>query len=506
MPSLHSTPRFALLLTLFILLACGLPAFAQAPVVLAVDPPTNSTVKALTFIDVEFDVNVTGVNAVDLVINGVPANNVLVVSPKEYVFYFPPQPNGPVAVSWAANHGITDTSTQGNPFAGEGWSYVQDPNALPATLIISEFLANNNAGIKDDFGAREDWIEIYNPGPNDASLAGYYLTDTATNLASWALPAVPLAAGKYLIVWASGRNRTDPSLPLHTSFKLGKDGGYLALVNPATNVVSAFAPYPVQTADVSYGRDRVDPNILGFFATPTPGGQNVIGGPTVTPAPVLSVPGGVYTNSTLTLAIAVPIGTVRYTLDASLPTSNSPVYTGPITFGTNLVVKARAFPPANSGLLPSEVVAESYLMLDPAVANFSSTLPILVINTDGAAIASDVLSGAARREGTLTVIDTFRGRSSLQGAPDFHGLAGYEIFGQTSAGFDQKPFRIEVHDALGNDRKVSLLGLPAESDFKLRSTFDDKTHPIGIHLIQKLCPSLQEVSALTRDKSSCFPI
>ncbi|MEJ6648042.1 MAG: hypothetical protein QNL24_12055, partial [Akkermansiaceae bacterium] len=39
------------------------------------------------------------------------------------------------------------------------------PNARAATLTdakISEFVANNNGGIVDEDGDREDWIEIWN--------------------------------------------------------------------------------------------------------------------------------------------------------------------------------------------------------------------------------------------------------------------------------------------------------------------------------------------------------
>src|SRR5439155_1908010 len=58
--------------------------------------------------------------------------------------------------------------------------------------------------------------------------------------------------------------------------------------------------------------------------------------------------------------------------------------------------------------------------------------------------------------------------------PDFQGLAEYEIFGQTSAGFSKKPYRIEIQDELGNDKPVGLLGMPADADWKLRNPFSDK--------------------------------
>ncbi|HYV32636.1 MAG TPA: lamin tail domain-containing protein, partial [Candidatus Binatia bacterium] len=462
-------------LVILALLAVQVPAKGQAPVVIATDPPTNTTVRALTFIDILFENSVTGVDASDLLIDGVAANDVTVVSPREYLFHFPQPPTGAVTVAWAPAHGITDLASPPHAFAGGSWSYGLNPNSVTTTILISEFMADNGSGIKDEEGTRQDWLELYNPGLEDANLDGWFLTDTATNLVKWRLPSVFLGANKYLVVFASGKDRTNPATPLHTNFKLAKEGGYLALVDSRTNVASAFTPYPPQQTDVSYGRDRVDANLLGYFTTPTPGAQNSTGGPGFAPEPVFSLDTGIYTNSSLTLSLSAALGTIRYTLNGSLPTTNSPAYLGPITFGTNLIIKARVFPPANAGLFPSRVVARNFLFLDGTTRDFSSNLPLLLINTEGQAIRADVAPGSPRVEGTLTVIDTFRGRSSLQSTPDFQGLAGFEVFGQTSAGFPKKPIRIEIHDELGNDFKVPLLGLPADSDWRLRNPYDDKT-------------------------------
>ena len=41
-----------------------------------------------------------------------------------------------------------------------------------------------------------------------------------------------MAPNSYLLVWASGKDRTNNISALHTNFKLGRDGGYLALVLP----------------------------------------------------------------------------------------------------------------------------------------------------------------------------------------------------------------------------------------------------------------------------------
>ena len=40
-----------------------------------------------------------------------------------------------------------------------------------------------------------------------------------------------LDTGRYFLIFASGKNRTNTSAPLHTNFKIEKSGGYLTLVN-----------------------------------------------------------------------------------------------------------------------------------------------------------------------------------------------------------------------------------------------------------------------------------
>ncbi len=126
--------------------------------------------------------------------------------------------------------------------------------ASTAAPIISEFLASNSTGLRDEDGERNDWIEIFNPDSTAVNLAGWYLTDRAATPLKWAFPAVSLAPKSYLLVWASEKNRAVAGQPLHTNFKLSASGEYLALLQPDGNISQQFAPtFPPQIADVAYG-------------------------------------------------------------------------------------------------------------------------------------------------------------------------------------------------------------------------------------------------------------
>lgn len=123
-----------------------------------------------------------------------------------------------------------------------------------ADFVLTEFMASNNNTLKDDFNEASDWIEIHNPSPHAASLAGWHLTDRAEQPALWSFPDLDVPPGGFVVVFASGRDRRDPQAPLHTNFALAAAGEYLALVRPDGSAATEFAPhFPPQATDVAFG-------------------------------------------------------------------------------------------------------------------------------------------------------------------------------------------------------------------------------------------------------------
>lgn len=114
-------------------------------------------------------------------------------------------------------------------------------------LVISEFLADGNRSFADEDGEFPDWIEIFNIGNQTINLNGWHLSNDPANLEQWTFPSINLAVGKYLVVFASGKNRSNPGAPLHTNFRLATEGEYLALVQPdGKTVAHEYNPYPNQ--------------------------------------------------------------------------------------------------------------------------------------------------------------------------------------------------------------------------------------------------------------------
>ena len=121
-------------------------------------------------------------------------------------------------------------------------------------VIISEFMAENDGTIEDEDGDSPDWIELYNAGTNTVSLGGWYLTDNAGDLAKWRFPATNMPPNSFLLVFASNKDRRTPGQPLHTSFRIDNDNGFVGLIKPdGATIASFFGAYPQQVAGVSYG-------------------------------------------------------------------------------------------------------------------------------------------------------------------------------------------------------------------------------------------------------------
>lgn len=122
-----------------------------------------------------------------------------------------------------------------------------------AAVSISEFVASNSTGLRDEDGDSSDWIELYNDGASPVNLAGWSLTDDSTNPGKWTLPAVSIEPQGFVLVFASAKDRAIPGAPLHANFKLAAEGGYLGLFQPGGALAHHYQPYPAQYEDKPYG-------------------------------------------------------------------------------------------------------------------------------------------------------------------------------------------------------------------------------------------------------------
>ena len=102
----------------------------------------------------------------------------------------------------------------------------------------------------------------------------------------------------------------------------------------------------------------------------------------------------------------------------------------------------------------------------------SSNLPLVVLNTNGQIIIDDPKINA-----TMGIIWNGPGKRNTLSDPknDFNGNISIEIRGSSSQGFLKKSYGFETKSIDLVDMDVSLLGMPAETDWVLYAPYTDKT-------------------------------
>jgi len=106
----------------------------------------------------------------------------------------------------------------------------------------------------------------------------------------------------------------------------------------------------------------------------------------------------------------------------------------------------------------------------PFVFN-ESTLPIVVIDTDGQEILND-----PRIVVHMGIIDNDSGINNMDDSFNgYDGQISIEIRGSSSQMFPKKQYALETQDIDGENLNVSILGMPAENDWILYAPYSDKS-------------------------------
>jgi hypothetical protein len=169
-----------------------------------------------------------------------------------------------------------DTLSDTADVADIGTDASVDPDVAPEipVVVINEVLASNDAGIVDEAGDFEDWLELYNASTEVVDISGWMLSDSLAEDGvelAWVLPdSTTIEAGGYLLIWA---DKDEEDGPLHADFKLSKDGETVSLLSPDGVVVDEVT-FPELAADVSYGRSPDGSENWVVFSVPTPNASN----------------------------------------------------------------------------------------------------------------------------------------------------------------------------------------------------------------------------------------
>lgn len=116
-------------------------------------------------------------------------------------------------------------------------------------LVIAEVMSRNKHTLKDKNGDSPDYISIYNGGEK-ASLKGYYLSDSKSELQLWSFPDVTLEKGEYITLFCDSLDTVDGE-EIHTNFSISSDGEDIYFTSPDGNTTQLYVP--AMPEDIAYG-------------------------------------------------------------------------------------------------------------------------------------------------------------------------------------------------------------------------------------------------------------
>ena len=232
--------------------------------------------------------------------------------------------------------------------------------ALTKKVFINEVCAVSSSSVSGV--DKEDWIELYNNTDEAVNLEGWSLSKYISDLRFFTFPSVTIQPHSYLVISASG-TASHSTKSLDTGFKINHTGSTLYLVDADGLVTDSFST-GLQRAGVTSGR-AIEDNMLvrRFFTAATKGKANDFssGSQAYTQSVTLESSAGVLVADSHIITMSTPQhgATIYYTLDGTVPTKESTVYTGPITLEKSASIRAIAYA---DGFLPSQIATQTFLI------------------------------------------------------------------------------------------------------------------------------------------------
>jgi hypothetical protein len=154
--------------------------------------------------------------------------------------------------------------------------------AVSSGIVINEFSAENSI-LEDEYGDKDDWIEIHNKGDEAVDIENYFISDALSTKLKHRIPKgkkgeTIIAPGAYKILWADDDVEQGP---LHLGFKLSDEGEELGIYQLSGTSVEIVDEVTFNTQKPLTSFSRI-PNITGSFtqtAITTPLAENVFEAP-----------------------------------------------------------------------------------------------------------------------------------------------------------------------------------------------------------------------------------
>ena len=305
--------------------------------------------------------------------------------------------------------------------------YLSNPN----DLIINEVMNSNYSYLAQNGGNYYDWIELYNNTNKTIKISDYCLTTNTNSICAYKLPDVELKKGEYYIVMASGDTNLSNDSYKHTNFKLSdNEGVYLTKSN---EIIDSIFLSSVPIGSMGRGGDYG----IYYYSKPSPKTSNGDGTQAISYLPKSSVESGIF-NDTDELKVSLNgYGNIYYTLDGSVPTTSSKVYSSPLTIKKTTVLRIMS---KESGKLASDTQTYSYIM------NEGHSLPILSLAINQKAL-SNVNSHTAL---SSTVIEPVNVELIETDGSGFQINGGLKLFGGSTRSYRKKSYEVKFKKKYGD--------------------------------------------------------
>ena len=300
------------------------------------------------------------------------------------------------------------------------------------SLAISEVMPSNDRYLRQSDGGYYDWAELVNVSGESIDLSAYYLSDDSDEPFKFRLPQKTLEPGQRIVVILCGKAELTGS-SIKAPFTLSRKESWLYV-----STADGFSDY-IRVYDVPYQGSvgRVDGSGTWYFTTPTPGSDSggVAEAASICPTPSALTEPGIYNGvDSVTVALS-GFGEIRYTLDGSLPTKNSHLYTEPLKLTKTAVIRFASF---ETGKLPSDTVTASYII------NENHTMPVVSIAANPGEFAHIYKNYTENIEirGNFTLFDN--GNSISEDC-------GVKLYGHTALQLPKKNLKVNFRGKYGAD-------------------------------------------------------
>ena len=260
--------------------------------------------------------------------------------------------------------------TPGYPNTPEGYEEFLSADDRPGALIISEVVSSNDGTLKDGLGGTYDWIELRNTSSSTISLGEYCLSDDKDAPQKARLPDVKLAPGAFCIVFCTGKEVRQDSRSIYVPFSVSTAGEHLYLFDSGGRLSDRVFVHDVAYRG-SFG--RLEGRSGFFYMEPTPKKANKTGTRFRSGDVSTDTPAGIYNNVDELSVALIGNGTIYYTLDGSIPTEKSAVYTEPLRLTETTSIRAAVLAPDRA---LGDVSTYSYII------NENHTVPVLSLVCD----------------------------------------------------------------------------------------------------------------------------